>query len=164
MLVMAYPHNETGIKYDEDKFKEVEEYNRCMDWYIEDDRLEVWYNTETYEEAVYRRFGSVKCLLDKFGIYAANDTDDPYEERIAAVLKDEARDTGFPAERPAEITWRDLMVCIGELPEDVLDMPALVWVDPADKDADGECRVIDLSPFDADQPISKDNRLCIDFR
>ncbi len=49
MLVMAYPHNETGIKYSDKTFEDVREYNECVEWHIEGDRLEVWYDTEKYE-------------------------------------------------------------------------------------------------------------------
>lgn len=164
MLVMAYPNNETGIKYSDKTFEDVMKYNESVEWYIEGDRIEVWYDTERYEEVVYRRFGEVLCMYDRFDTYMRNDCDDPIEEQIAKILKDEALDNGYPEMRPPEITWRDLMVRINELPEDVLDMPALVWVDPANKNADGERRVIDLSPYDADQPIGEGNRLCIDFR
>lgn len=165
MLVMAYPHNETGIKYYSDKnFEDVKEYNEGVEWYIEGDRLEVWYDTEKYEEVVYRRFGGVECMYDRFDTYIRNDTDDSIEEQIAKILKDEALGNGYPERRPPEMTWRDLMVRISELPEDILDTPALVWVDSANKGADGECRIIDISPFDADKPASKDNRPCIDFR
>ena len=165
MLVMAYPHNETGFKYSDKMFEDVREYEACIEWNTEGNRLEVWYDTEKYEEVVYERFGEVLCMYDRFYTYLGNDySDDPIEAQIAQILKDEAIRNGYPTKRPPEITWRDLMVRINELPEDVLDMPALVWVDPANKGADGECRVIDLSPFNADEPVGEDNRLCIDFR
>ena len=165
MLVMAYPHNETGIKYSDKKFDDVKEYNGSTEWHIEGDRIEVWYDTEKYEEVVYRRFGGVLCMYDRFYTYAGNDCDgDPIEEQIAKILKDEALGNGYPEMRPPEMTWRDLMARINELPENVLDMPALVWVDPANKGADGECRIVNLSPFNADEPIGESNRLCIDFR
>lgn len=164
MLVMAYPHNETSIKYSDKTFEDVMKYNEGVEWHIEGDRIEVWYDTESHEEVVYRRFGEVLCMYDRFDTYTRNDCDEPIEMQISTILKDEALAKGYPEKRPPEMTWRDLMVRINELPESVLDMPALVWVDPANKGADGECRVVDLSPYDTDQPIGDGNRLCIDFR
>lgn len=165
MLVMAYPHNETGVKYSDKRFEDVKEYNEGVEWNTKGNRLEVWYDTEKYEEVVYERFGEVLCMYDRFSTYVGNDSDyDPIEMQIAKILKDEALGNGYPKMRPPEMTWRGLMARINELPDDVLDMPALVWVDHANKGADGECRIIDLSPYDVGEPVSEDNRLCIDFR
>lgn len=165
MLVMAYPQNKTGIKYSDKEFEDVKEYNKGVEWNIESDRLEVWYDTEKYEEVVYRRFGEVLCMYDRFYTYVGNDCDDdPVEEQIAKILKDEALANGYPKMRPPEMTWRGLMARLSELSEDLLDMPALVWVDPDNRGADGECQVVDLSPYDVGKPVSEDNRLCIEFR
>lgn len=165
MLVMAYPHNETGIKYSDKTFEDVREYNEGAEWYTEGDRLEVWYDTEKYEEVVYRRFGEVLCMYDRFYTYVGNDRDgDPVEEQIAKIIKYEALANGYPKSRPPEMTWRGLKAQLSELPDDVLDMPAMVWVGPANKGAEGERRIVDLSPFELDEPVGEDNRLCINFR
>lgn len=165
MLVMAYPRNETGFRYSDEHFKDVTDYNACNEWSIDGDRLEVWYDTEKHKEIVYHRFGEVLCMYDRFCTYVGNDCiNDPVEEQIAKILQDEALANGYPKTRPPEMTWRDLMERIGKLPDDVLDMPALVWVDPANKGAKGECQVVDLSPYDVGKPVSEDNRLYVMFR
>ena len=100
MLVMAYPRNETGIKYQENKFDDVKVYNKSVEWHIEGDRLEVWYDTEKYDEVVYRRFGGVLCMYERFDTYVRNDCDDQVEIQIAKILKDEALGNGYPEECP----------------------------------------------------------------
>ena len=55
------------------------------------------------------------------------------------------------------LTWRELSDAISQLPEDVLDLEASVWL-PMDISVFDEFqRFVALSAYDYDQPISPDN-------
>lgn len=61
------------------------------------------------------------------------------------------------------MTWRDLMVAIEAMPEEVLDMDAEVWV-YADTDFyEGGHKVYDLIPCDSSEPIGPSNYVSMDI-
>ncbi len=65
--------------------------------------------------------------------------------------------------REHTMTWRDLMVRIGELPENELDEPAMVWIAEDEFIYDGGHPIVGLSRYDADGQDGTDNQASLDI-
>lgn len=102
-FVEIYPNNKSDKKFSDEYFKQYENYNSCMEWFVEGNEIVVVRNTDTNTDAVYERLGNVLCLDDRFSIYCSVDVDDDWmhhNEIIRRMLVSEAIVAGFPEKCP----------------------------------------------------------------
>lgn len=102
-FVEIYPNNKSGMKFSNEHFKWHENYNSCMEWFVEGNEIVVVLNTDTNVEAVYERLGNVLCLDERFSIYCNVDIDDDWMHHnkiIRQMLVNEALVAGFPEKCP----------------------------------------------------------------
>ena len=61
------------------------------------------------------------------------------------------------------MTWRQIRDQLNTYPDDVLDMVALIWMDPEKKPIDEFVGITELSPYDRNGVASPDNELSFDY-
>ena len=169
--VEIYPVNRSGKKYGERFMDDVRHYEAYVSWHEQGDGLMVFEHCG--RGAVYRRFGGLLCLYDRFGLYQHVDYGgDNYADHnadIRQMLVNEALEAGFPEFVPHQaMTWRDIKQYLDKLPDTALDLEAKVWLAP---NADGEwtvkddmfVRVTGIEPYYGGEPIGKENELSLNL-